>query len=214
MPLRLLGRCAASRKCGLESRRKPVRLASINGSVQWSRHDCAQPRCEPRAGLRRRRCGSRSQPAPVRCSRIGKLGARSRRRWRPERRTAETTGRKRQSNLYPYTLYLASRRVLDVLRQKQADANLAGLNEVGEPGVGDLLRVGDGRTYQWNYHHEWNPKTLFHGASLSTEVDLELLTPALTGESALSAMLAVSMKRSATSSSAIVTRRNVRAAPS
>jgi hypothetical protein len=67
------------------------------------------------------------------------------------------------------------------LRQKQADANLAGLNEVGEPGVGDLLRVGDGRTYRQSYHHEWNPKTLFHDASLSTEVDLELLTQSSAG---------------------------------
>lgn len=53
---------------------------------------------------------------------------------------------KRPSNLYPHTLYFASCRVLDVLRQKQADANLIGLNDVGEPGVGNLLRVGDGRT--------------------------------------------------------------------
>jgi hypothetical protein len=55
---------------------------------------------------------------------------------------------KRPSNLYPHTLYLASCRVLDVLRQKQAEANLAGLNEVGDSRVGDLLRVGDGRNHQ------------------------------------------------------------------
>src|SRR5262245_40741517 len=61
-----------------------------------SRRDCTRQRYEPRAGLRRRRCALRNQLAPVRYSRIGKLEARNRRHWRPERRRAETTGRTRR----------------------------------------------------------------------------------------------------------------------
>jgi hypothetical protein len=60
---------------------------------------------------------------------------------------------KRPSNLYPHTLWLASCRGLDVLRQKEPDSNLAGLHDVGDPRVRDPLRVGDGRTYQQSDHH-------------------------------------------------------------
>jgi hypothetical protein len=59
----------------------------------------------------------------------------------------------------------------------QRDPNSPGPDEVRNPRVGRPLGIGGRHSRQQSYHHEQKPKTLFHGA---TEVDLELLTSAMT----------------------------------
>jgi hypothetical protein len=81
------------------------------------------------------------------------------------------TRRKRVSDLHVHSprsrpAYLTGCWILDELREEQRDAKFACAHEVGDPRIGDLLRVRDSRTQQQSYHNEWNPKTFFHGTSL------------------------------------------------